>query len=349
VTRALTRLSCAVVLSCSVWSQPAEHSAFESADIHPSAPARLESMRGPFVAGARYQVRLATMADLIATAYGVDVDRVSGGPSWLEWDRFDIIAKLPATTNKEELNLMLRQLLADRFKLVARNDSKPMPAFALTVGKRLVLTRSEGVGDAGCKFAKDPGPFDAEHPIIWGYTCRNLTMAEFVASIPEIDERLRNPVIDKTGLTGKWDFSFKMTYRMPNAAPGIATSLFDALEKLGLKLEPTTIPRPVIVVDSVNRVPTANVPNIAELLPPAPPAEFEVASLKPSDPGSSQRVFQIQPGGRVNVRGMPLHFLIASAYQVIPNMLVGGPAWMSTDLGTSSRRRLHRIMRRCGR
>lgn len=336
MTRALARLSCAVILSSWVWSQHAEHPAFEAADVHPSAPARLEYMRGPFIEGARYQVSIATMAGLIATAYGVDVDRVWGGPSWLEWDRFDIIAKLPASSNnepnnKEKLNLMLRQLLADRFKLLVHEGSKPMPALALIAAKSLALKPSDGAGDAGCKFVQDPGPVDAEHPAIWSYTCRNLTMAEFADSIPEMDSSLRIPVVDKTGLAGKWDFSFKMTFRVPNAAPGVATSFFDAMEKLGLKLESTTVPRPVIVVDSVGRVPAPNVPNIAELLPPAPPTEFEVASLKPSDPSSRQTAFQIQPGGRVNVRGMPLSFLVANAWQVTPTMLFGAPGWMSAD------------------
>ncbi len=130
VTRALAHLSCVVVFSAGALSQPVEISAFEAADVHPSAPARLEFMRGPFVEGSRYQVRHATMAELIATAYGVAPDHVWGGPNWLEWDRFDIVARPPASSNqeanhKEKLNIMLRQLLAHRFKLVVHMISNP--------------------------------------------------------------------------------------------------------------------------------------------------------------------------------------------------------------------------------
>jgi uncharacterized protein (TIGR03435 family) len=326
VTRVLAGLICAVIFSA--WG---ESQSFEAADVHPSPPARNEFMRGPFVEGARYQLRVATMVDLIANAYGIDADRVWGGPSWLEWDRFDIVARAPAgSNNNEDLRLMLRQILADRFKLAVHNDSEPMAALALTASKRLALKRAEGSGDGECKEEQDPGPVDAEHPMVWGYTCRNLTMADFASRIPEMDSS-RIPVVDKTGLAGKWDFSFKMTFRVPNAAPGVATNIFDALEKLGLKLEPTTAARAVIVVDQVNRVPTPNVPNIAELLPPSPATEFEVASLKRSDPNSRESRFRIQPGGRVNVQGMPLSFLVANAWQVTPFMLAGAPDWMMTD------------------
>jgi uncharacterized protein (TIGR03435 family) len=334
VRRALIHLSGVVTFSAWGWSQPTQSPTFDAADIHPSEPASLESMRGPFVDGARYQLRLATMADLIASAYGIAVDRVWGGPSWLEWDRFDIIARMPASSNelnKEKLNLMLRQLLSDRFKLAVHNDSEPMPALALTAGKALALKRSDGAGDSGCKF-EGPAVFvDAEHPAVWGNTCRNVTMAEFADEIAEMDETLKVPVIDKTGLDGKWNFSFKMTFRVPNAQPGVATSFFEAMEKLGLKLEPTTAPRPVIVVDRVNRAPTPNVSHIAELLPPTPPIEFDVATIKPSNPSSRVTNFQVQPGGRVNVRGMPLNFLVALAWQVTPDSLFAAPGWMSAD------------------
>jgi uncharacterized protein (TIGR03435 family) len=67
----------------------------------------------------RYDVRRATMLGLIETAYGLDADKVFGGPSWLDWDQFDVAAKAPSTTSPETVKLMLQTLLADRFKLVA--------------------------------------------------------------------------------------------------------------------------------------------------------------------------------------------------------------------------------------
>src|ERR1039458_7551787 len=97
---------------------------FEVADVHASPGTRV---RGPFVSGGRYELRTATMVDLIRTAYGIDADKVYGGPDWLEMDRFDVFAKLPPGSNAETRKLMLQALLAERFKLVVHNDTKPMP------------------------------------------------------------------------------------------------------------------------------------------------------------------------------------------------------------------------------
>jgi uncharacterized protein (TIGR03435 family) len=110
-------------------------------------------------------------------------------------------------------------------------------------------------------------------------------------------------------------------------------SLFDAVEKqLGLKLEQKQNPTPVIVVDSVNEKPTDNPPDLAERLKiPPPPTEFEVAALKPSDPDARMFRTQIQPGGRVNIQGMPLKSLVMQAWNLRNDMLAGAPSWMDTD------------------
>jgi len=102
--------------------------AFEVADVHASPPRRFAFMDGGFLRGDRYVLRQATMVDLIATAYGVDESTVQGGPIWLESDRYDVIAKAPAATPPATLKLMLRSLLADRFKLVVHNGVGSMRA-----------------------------------------------------------------------------------------------------------------------------------------------------------------------------------------------------------------------------
>src|SRR5947207_12464879 len=92
---------------------------FEAADVHASprsANPNVQSLGG-FVRGGRYQFRNATMLDLIVSAYGVEPEKVLGGPSWLETDRFDILAKAPASATNAAAKLMLRSLLGDRFKL----------------------------------------------------------------------------------------------------------------------------------------------------------------------------------------------------------------------------------------
>jgi uncharacterized protein (TIGR03435 family) len=85
-------------------------------------------------------------------------------------------------------------------------------------------------------------------------------------------------------------------------------------------------------VDSVNQKPTANSPGVAEKLHlPPPPTEFEVADLKPSAPDFRGMMLRIQPGGRVNIQGVPVKFLIEQAWDLTDDMVAGMPKWMDTD------------------
>jgi uncharacterized protein (TIGR03435 family) len=302
---------------------------FEVADVHESAHAKNAYMRGPSIRGGLYEIRRANMVDLIRTAYGVDYDKVVGGPSWLEMDRFDVIAKAPKGSKPDDLKPQLKALLEERFKLVAHGDTKPIPAFALTAGKRPALKKSDGSGDTGCKMTMPPpGPSP-----VFTHTCTNVTIAAFVDALKEMPAAYfyldQESVVDRTELKGTWDFTFKYTFRNPTEA----ITIFDAMDKqLGLKLEAAKIPMPVIVVDAVNEKPTGNVAGIAEALhiPPLP-TEFEVAEVKPNSSSDNRRMFRIQRGGRVNITGMNLKFLIEQAWNVTDDMLIGAPKFLDVD------------------
>ena len=111
------------LLSSVSFSQNApERLSFDSADVHVSQPSINPTMRGGALRGGRYEVHTATMVDLIRVAYDMEPDKILGGPNWLDWDRFDVIAKAPQGTSRETLNLMLQNLLADRFKIVVHKD-----------------------------------------------------------------------------------------------------------------------------------------------------------------------------------------------------------------------------------
>ena len=90
------------------------------------------------------------MLDLGRLAYGVDADKIAGGPSWLDYDRFEVVAKAAAGTRPEALQLMLQALLADRFGLVVAAETKPMPAYVLTAPKGQSKLKSAEVGAGGC-------------------------------------------------------------------------------------------------------------------------------------------------------------------------------------------------------
>lgn len=168
-----------------------------------------------------------------------------------------------------------------------------------------------------------------------------MTMAAFAAGLRDmpLSQQFLNttPVLDQTGIEGAWDFTFK--YTLParvllgvNAPAGSDTvTLFDALDKqLGLKLELTKLPIPVIVVESVDQKPTPNAPGVEKSLPPIP-TEFEVATLKPTDPDFKGMMLQVQPGGRVNIATLPVKLLIEQAWGIRDELLFGAQKWMDSD------------------
>src|ERR1700704_5211602 len=115
-------MTCAGLLA---FGQPAEvQPRFEAADVHVSPKTTNPFVKTGPVRGGRYEVKTATMVDLIRIAHGFDEDKILGGPNWLEMDRFDVIAKVPADSTPETHKLMLQVLLADRFKLAVHKDTK---------------------------------------------------------------------------------------------------------------------------------------------------------------------------------------------------------------------------------
>jgi uncharacterized protein (TIGR03435 family) len=120
----------AVVLA---FAQPPK---FEMADVHVSPTARTFGQNfGGVLRDGQYVNRDATMLKLIGAAYDVSEDNIAGGPGWITSDLFDVIAKVPAGTTLATASLMLQNLLAERFHLVIRNDTRPVPRYVLTVGK----------------------------------------------------------------------------------------------------------------------------------------------------------------------------------------------------------------------
>jgi uncharacterized protein (TIGR03435 family) len=300
---------------------------FESADVHVSAPSTNPSLHGGALRGSRFEVRTATMVDLISMAYNMESNKVLGGPNWLDWDRFDVAAKAPPATKQDDLNIMLQNLLADRFKLVTHKDTKAMPAYALTVGKDKPKMKPAASGDKpDCQNVQNGGGPEPYQVI----SCRNMTMEVFAQVLRGWGggTYLADPVVDKTGLTGAWDFELKWTPRNRLAQAGSdGITLFDAVDKqLGLKLDAQKLPLPVLLVDSVNQKPTPNPTGVADTIPSPPPAEFEVAIIKPSSPTARGQNGRLQ-NGRVDIENFPLKQLIQISWQLNNNdeMIAGLP------------------------
>ncbi len=236
--------------------------AFDIATIKPNDKGATSMQR--LTINARNFVTVASsLTDLIGFAFKVQTRQILGAPDWSDRDRYDINATLDtdgAPTDKQ-LRSAVRKLLEDRFKLTVHQDKKELPAFVLTVSKTgPKLTPTEATGPLpGLGFS--PGP-------------TGVTLIVHNGLISEFDELLQTmvldrPVVDETGIPGKFDISVTFTpddSQFHGHPPPVkkaddveaAPSLFEAIQqKLGLKLEAQKAPVPVVVIDHVEK-PSAN-------------------------------------------------------------------------------------------
>ena len=169
----------AVVALAAIVPVFAQQPKFELADVHVSPTARSFAQNfGGVLREGRYVNRDATMLNLIVAAYGVSEDNVAGGPGWITSDLFDVVAQVPAGTTLATANLMLQTLLAERFHLVVRQDTRPVPRYVMTVAKGgSKLKSAAGSDSSGCRPVQQPtGPITdpAQVPNILA-ACRYLT------------------------------------------------------------------------------------------------------------------------------------------------------------------------------
>lgn len=327
-----------IILLCAAGTAFAQNAPrFEAAEVHKSAASmnRYTLVSGGVLRGTRYDLRKATMLDLIRLAYNVDPDTVIGGPNWLEFERFDIAAKARAGSSPEQVRLMLQGLLADRFRLVLKHETRPMPGFALTTGKiKPKLTGSGGAQNPECM--AEPQPANSGWIAV---ACRNMTMKAFADRLRNMaGDYLGRPVVDATGLDGSWDFDLRWYRRTVTPPAGTERiTIFDAVSKqMGLALTMKDVPAPVLVIDRVNEIPTPNEPGVEHQLPPRE-LEFEVADLKPSRPDlrDSEKTMRVMPGGGIEFVGMPLSIFMTSAWDIDfdhPERIANLPKWAESTL-----------------
>jgi len=249
-------LSPCVIGAQSPSSRP-KFDAFEVATIKPVDPdaqaGRYIVMQGPH----RLIAKNYTLKLLIAAAYSLNPRTISGGPGWIESEHFDILAVTPGDVQPthDEQMAMLRNLLADRFQLTFHREQKEFSIYELRIGKN------------GPKMKQSASPPDEPAALISTVypqrillPARNTTMGEFATLMQRAI--LDRPVVDKTGLSGKYDFDLEWAPDQsqfggdippaPSDAP--AAPLFVAIqEQLGLKLEATRGPVAALVVDKVER------------------------------------------------------------------------------------------------
>src|SRR5580658_3794941 len=335
--RVAARLACAALVTIAAFSQTfsQNRAKFEAADVHASPKVRNSFLNGPFLRGNRYEMHFATVLDLIAEAYGMDSNDVFGGPAWLEMKQFDLIAKVPEHTKHAETREMLRELLAERFHLVVHKDTKPMPAYAITApGKQSKMKEASEDAEKGCK--GDVPRVEPPATPMFVFTCTSKSMADLIGDLrnnmPMSDRVFYNrPVLDQTELKGEFEFTLRYSLPpRPGADPSTLVTLQDALEKqLGLKIESVKAPLPVLNVDQVDAQPTPNAPGIAKVLGlEEGPPEFEVASIKATDPDFKGVRFNVLPSGQVNIQGASLKFMVQQLHNFSDEMVLDAPKSM---------------------
>ena len=190
------------------------------------------------------------------------------GPDWTNYDRYDIVAKAATPARDDEMRQMLQGLLAERFKLAVHREVRDLPVYVLTVGKNgIKMKESEGEGESSFRPVKGMGKL--------ALAVTQSSMAQFAELL---SQPLQRPVIDETGLKGRYEFTIDLAkyFGMElNAGargegegpkegnrldPGaIETAVTLALrDQLGLKLEPKKAPIDMIVIDRAEKVPTEN-------------------------------------------------------------------------------------------
>ena len=150
-------------------------------------------------------MRDVTVATCITWAYGIQHGQLSG-PAWIENEHFDIQAKADEPVRDEQLKLMMRALLEERFQLAFHHEQKEMRAYVLTVGKGEKKFRQAAAEEVPLRTNSARGS-----------VVRALTMQEFADFL---SQPLQKPVVDKTGLPGRWDFSFDFTNYLPKTPEG---------------------------------------------------------------------------------------------------------------------------------
>lgn len=251
--------------------QTAGSATFEVASIkrNPSGDMRasIQSLPGG------YRAVNAPLRTIIRDAYALQGFQLVGGPSWLDAERFDILAKAEGNPTPEQERLMLRTLLAERFALSVHAETRELPLYAMVMakadGRPGPRLRRTGADCSEAPVWRGTGPPPSREPDSpcsaagpgsgGGMRFRGVTLDAFAKFLATPAQR---PVIDRTGLTGLFDIELELTAELgpPPPPPGMpdrvdrafAPSIFTALqEQLGLKLDSRRGPIDVIVIDRV--------------------------------------------------------------------------------------------------
>jgi uncharacterized protein (TIGR03435 family) len=277
-------------LPCKAHGQSETKFDFEVASLKPLGPLSGSGIGGIFVRGGpgtsdpgQFTYRGARLRDLVFRAYGlIDIQQQIVGPEWIDMDRFDLAAKIPPGTTKEQFQQMLQNLLADRFKLAVHHETKVLQVYELVPGKNgpklgqpANISRADNLkpassgkqdrngfpvvptGFSGMAMHAEPGPGGQ---VRQSWVFGQESTSQLAGMLSNLTGRL---TVDKTGMTGKYDFILTYDLQQASATDGVpdapGLTVFDAVEQqLGLRLVDAKDPFDLVVIDRVERVPADN-------------------------------------------------------------------------------------------
>jgi uncharacterized protein (TIGR03435 family) len=243
---------------------------FEVASVKPSRPIAGQGVFFGVVSDpGRFRGSFVTLTDFVGKAYGVDVARISGGPAWVSTERYDVVATLPTNASQGQIPILLQTLLADRFGLTVRRDTKMSQVYALVPAKGgPKLKRSEAAtsisSNGPATIFSAPGIVSANGGGIRLCCGKAKLVGISMARLADLlSSQTDRPVQDNTGIQGLFDVSLDWTPeevrpQPEGAASPAGASIYSAIqEQLGLRLEPRTAPSEYLAIEHATR-PTDN-------------------------------------------------------------------------------------------
>ena len=295
----------------------------------------------------RVDIRNATLVNLIDYAHGIEDDdgredaSIVGGPSWLDFDRFDVAAIVPslqpaipdtgqpnfgmyAPLTNGTVRPVVERILEERFHLKYHNEDRPLPGYVVTVAKDgPKLAEAKDPTGAG----RLPGsPREGRSRRGSSRRARRRQSRQFLTLI---GGTFRHPLLDHTGLTKPYDFTLRFSSEQLSTRQDSINAYIEELNKqLGIVMTLGDVPQPAIVVDHVDRIPAANPPETAKLIPATPELEAEVASIRVADANEPQA--QIHPSGsQIALSNFSLEQLVVEAWQLPSGAMLGNvPPWL---------------------
>lgn len=234
---------------------------FEVASITPCKPGTSEppgehaGMVQFTFPGGRFKANATTLKFLLEWAYGMQPSQHSGGPAWMESDRFDVVAKAAGNPGEDQMKRMMQTLLSERFKLKLHHDSRKLQVYVVSLGKTAPKLFPPKEGEAhSIRIAPQTGQNQeivSYHVIATRFSLTQLT--DIFA------RQLGRVIVNRTGLDGEFDFSMDFTPDENRPNPLDPALVMSAMrEQLGLVLKSEETPVDILVIDSAEKAAAGN-------------------------------------------------------------------------------------------